>query len=489
MRCTNCGATVSDTANYCTQCGARITRDTERDTFPPRNQEGQPNGNVDTSIPTGRKRRPRKWVYSLIGIACVALYLMARYDIPPFNEREVQSYIPPSNERKARPDIPPSSGREVQPHMTKGYVSQDLRLFDLKGDVKSCGQTQSLGIMEELTLTFDESGTLTSIRNKRPYREHEGDGVYYGIARDNDGRIVQFHQVGVLDLGDEINITYNEEDWSIARERGNYMVAPFEIIYNYENGKLKNAILETYYEDGDHLKITSTFSFENVDGYGNWLTCKRHSRTSSYNSITGEIYDETQGNITITREITYYSQESESQDDGGMGYGTATRQGDPEIGKGKSIDMESFYRKNFSKIKELLEKYGSKHKTKYALKDLDGDGSDEFFITDNDAWYTSVFTVKNGNIKFVTGEGGINSVYGRLLTYSTPSTWGAVIYCVLDDGNIFEGLVGTTMEGDRFFLNDKECTREEFERYFSRYKGEEEPLEWKPLSGFIEDME
>ncbi len=102
-----------------------------------------------------------------------------------------------------------------------------------------------------------------------------------------------------------------------------------------------------------------------------------------------------------------------------------------------------------------------------------------------------MFTVENGDIRAVTSsEGLINSVYGKLLIYGVPgSSWGCVIYCLFENGNVIEGMTGTADDGDKFYLNGKECSKDEFEQFFSKYKGKEELLEWKPLSSLIGDIE
>lgn len=524
MKCNNCGATISDTASFCTECGAKIEKEEkkmERGICPhcgeklregasfcvgcgkpvqTQNKESVQNQNIqsdnsgnstsekgtlDSELSNitndlhgiwkqAKKNKGfNKLIKIIVGVlagiaiiyACLVLLAVLK-----------SIFSSPEDE-------------EISIVETKDYISPDLKLFDLQGDIKECWQSSSLGIMDELTLTFDEKGKLTSIRNRRAYREREGDGVYYGLARDNEGRIVQFHQVGVFDMGDEINIHY-DNDGIIAKINGNYIVDPFEITYNYENGELVNAVSERYFENGDHLKTTYTLTFENMDEYGNWLTCKRYSTTTSYNSETGEIYEETENEMTISRNITYYSQSSNSQNSASIGNEASTEQREKGSIHPNTSNMESFYRKNYHKIKEFLGEFNSKNATQYALKDLDGDGNDEFFITDADVWYTSVFTATNGEIKTVTNNAGmINSVYGQLLIYGVPgSSWGCTVYCLFDNGNVVEGMTGTTVEGEKFYLNDKECTQEEFEQYFSQYKGEEELLEWKPLSEFISNI-
>lgn len=348
MKCSNCGANISDTANFCTRCGTKIEKvekkieqsvchncgetlrkgasfcvkcgtpiqkQSEKSVQNPYIQSDALKNNASTGnrqeakqsntsqefyliYEQLRKNKVLKNVIRIlatIAILYVCLCLVGYAVFKVFlgeSENEAASLVE-----------------------AKSNISPDLKLFDLQGDVKECWQSNGLGILDELTLVFDKEGKLMDIRNRRPNRDDiEGDGVHYGLARDNEGRIVQFHQLGRLDLGDEINIHYSE-DGAISKINGNYLVSPFEITYSYVDRKLINSVFETYFEDGDHLKITYTFTFENVDEYGNWLTCKRYSKTSSYNSITGEIYEETQDEMIITRKIIYYSQNLNNRND------------------------------------------------------------------------------------------------------------------------------------------------------------------------------
>ena len=390
MKCSKCGATISDTANFCTECGMPVQKqneesiqnqeiqsdDSKEDSQKDDIQESKPLDNPmesDSKSEQSQKESAEKKIEQGVcpncgekirkgASFCVGCGMpIQQQNVESISKQDVQSddlksnapignaqeseqsnasqesyviYEQPQKHKTLKAFIRAltaviagiallyvclagyalfksvfsiSEGEELSLAETKSYISPDLKLFDLQGDVKECWQSSSLGRMDEITLVFDRDGRLTNIRNRRSYRDDiEGDGVHYGLARDNEGRIVQFHQVGVFDLGDEINIHYNENGL-VAKENGHYIVTPFEITYSYLNGKLINSVFETYYEDGDHLKITYTFSFDNVDEYGNWLTCKTYSKISSYNEDTGEIYEESQDEMTITRKIDYFS--------------------------------------------------------------------------------------------------------------------------------------------------------------------------------------
>ena len=315
--------------------------------------------------------------------------------------------------------------------------------------------------------------------------------LFYVIERDEKGRIFHIHKtLNESDLEyDEITFTYDSENL-VSNETCVSMLCPMSIDYVYENNTLVSMVRRWHYDDGTSYESSEKINYKEFDEYGNWVLCEvsYESIESGYDS-NGNIVEKnrTMGINIITRKISYYSQSSKGQNSIEEGYKSSVQQEVPNPKR----DMVSFYRTNFSKIKELLGEYRIKNKTQYALKDLDGDGNDEFFITDADVWFTSVFTVEDGDIKYVTNdEGMINSVYGKLLIYGIPtSNWGAVVYCFFDGGNIIEGMTGTTMDGDKFYIGDKECTKEEFEQFFSQYKGEEEFLEWKPLSSLIGGVE
>ena len=219
-----------------------------------------------------------------------------------------------------------------------------------------------------------------------------------------------------------------------------------------------------------------TFSFKEFDEQGNWTLCEVSCETTKYKLINIEIeddYEESEkqkNSYQITRQISYYTPDEISALE-------ATWK------EGCSSSTELAYRQRIGIMKAIADD----NVTQYAMIDLDGDGNEEFFITDNDVWYTSVFTLENGNVKLVNETSGpIECVHGNLLIYSCPtSTWGAIVYCAIDNGKIIEGVKGITMEGEKFYLNDKECTQDEFESFFSKFNGKERYLEWKPLSSLI----
>ena len=468
IKCKGCGVMVSEKADSCPYCGYPIRGINEEaqekkptiqdiDTQKVAKDNKYPDTSSDFLSDLKRRMLSNKWIALTIILTCIIGYFLLSLTIwPSDNKKELAE--------------------------AKSYVSQDLKFFDLRGNVKECSINNNLGTLRGYTsLKYSPEGEIMELFN--------GD-LFYVIERDEKRRISRIHQtLNESDLEyDEITFTYGSGN-QVSKESRISMYCPMSIDYVYENNTLVSMVRRWHYDDGTSYESSEKINYKEFDEYGNWVLCEVSNECveSGYDSNSNIVEkNRTMGIDIITRKITYYSQSSKEQNSIGIGYKSSIQQEVPNTKR----DMESFYRTNFSKIKELLGEYSIKNKTQYALKDLDGDGSDEFFITDADVWYTSVFTVENGNIKAVTNrEGLINCVYGKLLIYGVPgSNWGCVVYCLFENGNIIEGMTGTVDDGDKFYLNDKECSKEEFEQFFSQYKGKEELLEWKPLSSLIEDI-
>ena len=556
MKCSKCGATISDTANFCTECGMPVQKQNEESI---QNQEIQSDnskengqkGDIQENKPLeseSNSEQPQNEVGQRVcpncgeklregARFCVGCGMPIQQNVESTPKQDVQSDDSKSNAtigstQETKQSNPPqesyviyeqpqknktlkvfiravasiaagivvlyvclagyalfksvfstSEGEETSLVEAKSYVSQDLKFFDLKGNVKECTINNNLGTLRGYTsLKYSPEGEIIELYN--------GD-LFYVMERDEKGRISRIHKtLNESDLEyDEMTFTYDSEN-QVSNESRISMYCPMSIDYIYENNTLVSVMRRWHYDDGTSYESSEKVNYKEFDEYGNWVLCEVSNECveSGYDS-NGNIVEKnrTMGIDIITRKITYYSQNSKGKNSIDTEYKSSVRQETPNA----KSDMASFYRTNFSKIKELLGEHDFKNKTQYALKDLDGDGNNEFFITDADVWYTSVFTVKNEDIKAVTrNEGLINSVFGKLLIYGVPgSTWGAILYCLLDNGNVIEGMTGTADDGDKFYLNDKECSKEEFEQFFSKYKGKEELLEWKPLSSLIGDIE
>ena len=332
-------------------------------------------------------------------------------------------------------------------------------MFGLKGYVKQCTISGgSIGALQSpVAINFAQDGMLESVVS---------DGLSYTAEYDADGRIVELHDEYRNRL---VHFTFDSSNRVQKEHASSWYITDLE--YTYEGNTLKSSKEETQDEQGKEVCI-KTFSFKEFDEQGNWTLCEVSNETTLYKVINNEgDYEETEkqkGSYQVSRQISYYTVDEISVLE------TARKEG-------SSSSVELTYRKNVGMIKAIAESNDDVTMTQYALMDLDGDGSEEFFITDNDIWYTSVFTLVGGEVKLVTKDAGaIKCAYGRLLKYELPSsTWGAVVYCVLDNGNIIEGL---TDEYEKFSINDEDCTQEEFESFFSKFNGEERSLEWKPLS-------
>lgn len=344
---------------------------------------------------------------------------------------------------------------------TDNYASQDLKTFGLKGYVKQCTLNGgSIGTLQSpVVINFTKDGMLENVTP---------DGsMPYTANYDENGRISEMHDTY---RNSSIYFTYDESNRVREERVSSWCVTKLE--YTYEGNTLKSCKEETEDEQGKTVSVR-TLSFSEPDEHGNWTVCDVSHETTVYSVFNNngdmEETDKQKGSYQVTRRIIYYSPDEIS----------AVK---TERAEENGSRAEQIYRQNIGKIKAMAEDNGNM--TQYALMDLDRDGSEEFFITDNDVWYTSVFTLVDGEVKLVTKDAGaIKCVYGSLLKYGIPmSTWGAVVYCALDNGNIIEGL---TDEYEKFSINGVNCTQEEFESFFSKFNGKERSLEWRPLSTLI----
>ena len=169
----------------------------------------------------------------------------------------------------------------------------DLKLFDLRGPVKSCKSDEShRNIYKNIVFTPD--GSLSSISFKLFNQIHKDSngitthlsGKFYDddfeewvktkviFITNNDGKIAK------LNKSFNGSIYYNGGDWSE--------------IYAYDtDGKLKSITTHGLVEGSEII----TFTYLKSDKYGNWTKRKYHGRyTQSQGTWSG----------TETRTITYY---------------------------------------------------------------------------------------------------------------------------------------------------------------------------------------
>lgn len=162
----------------------------------------------------------------------------------------------------------------------KSYLSEDLRLRDLYGNVESV-------TMNDKTEIFDEKGI-----NVTP-------GLL--IERDDQNRIVKCSIEDGADVGDMwFEETYEySEDGNVFKYHKSNIYNEFEATCIYDrNGHLVKMFSNGYYEDGGEWTRDISYSILETDAHGNWI--KRNAHT-----ILKEVGLKEESDIEETREITY----------------------------------------------------------------------------------------------------------------------------------------------------------------------------------------
>ena len=456
-KCPHCGAILQDGANFCTECGQSIVESTEAEQEQV-NNESTKFGDTQ-EMPVTRKPSTLKRIIGIGIVAAVIVLCTLYYGIFDGTKDATEAQTPyveiPTDETQSE-----NNGTDM-PEPQIEYASADLKLFGLKGHVKQCTLSGgSIGaLLSPIVIRFSKDGMFENIVS---------DGLPYTADYDADGRIVELHDEY---RNRSVRFTFDSSN-RVQKEHGmSWYITDLE--YTYEGNTLKSSKEETQDEQGKEVSVY-TYSFSDFDEQGNWTLCEVSNETTLYKVINNEgDYEETEkrkGSYQVTCQIIYYTPDEISALE-------VERDGDK---------TEQIYRQKIGMIEAIAGNDDAVVMTQYALLDLDGDGNKEFFITDKDVWHTYVFTLLDGEVKLVTKEAGaIKCAYGRLLKYGIPSsTWGAVVYCALDNGNTIEGL---TDESEKFSIRNNPCTKEEFEGCFSKYDGEERLLEWKPLSDFANE--
>ena len=459
-KCPYCGAILQDGANFCTECGQSIVEST--DTEQAQTNNGDTGINDTQEMPATGKPSTLKRVIGIGVVTAVIVLCALYYGIFDGTKDDTDVQTPyvetPTNETQSENNSTDTSEPKIE------YASADLKLFGLKGHVKQCTLSGgSIGALQSpIVISFSKDGMLETVVS---------DGLPYTADYDTNGRIVELHDEY---RNRSVRFTFDSSN-RVQKEHGmSWYITDLE--YIYEGGTLKSSKEETQDEQGKEVSVY-TYSFSDFDEQGNWTLCEVSNETTLYKVINNEgDYEETEkrkGSYQVTCQITYYTPDEISA----LEAQQTRRNGDK---------TELIYRQKIGMIKAMVGNDDAVVMTQYALLDLDEDGNKEFFITDKDVWHTYVFTLLDGEVKLVTKEAGaIKCAYGRLLKYGLPSsTWGAVVYCALDNGNVMEGL---TDENEKFSIGNNPCTKEKFYKLFSKYDGEERPLEWKPLSDFANE--
>lgn len=178
-------------------------------------------------------------------------------------------------------------------------VSNDLALFDLKGNVKSVTYNEnnanpiewvywrndqtpnpnSVSFTNDGKLITPNASTESSVQINRDKKDNitsikvthlsTDDSFKYNIDYNSKGRLT------ILEKDDNLR---NIDSWT------------YKYYYN-SNGLINKCTLKGFDYDGNETSSTSTYSYDSFDEYGNWT--KRTVKTGDYKQIE-------------TREITYY---------------------------------------------------------------------------------------------------------------------------------------------------------------------------------------
>ncbi len=175
----------------------------------------------------------------------------------------------------SKPAVQPKSAIEAVPYSAPQYLSADLAMQDLGGQVKS--MTYSTAMCDpngqlisdpdnEVTIYFDydQQGNFTRAYALTP------DDKGYKITRDDKGRIKQLER-----HIDELNFTYVDQftyndNGTLATEQAQGYDNTSKTTYNYTDGVLTSADVRDEAQ-GEVYTVHATYKVLSVDNHGNWV--------------------------------------------------------------------------------------------------------------------------------------------------------------------------------------------------------------------------
>lgn len=177
------------------------------------------------------------------------------------------------------------------------YVSQDLKMFELKGHVKQCSiRGGTIGALPSpIDMYFSYDGKLESLVT---------DGETYLAKYDSDGLITELF---IKNVDRYVHFTFNSLG-KVDREQG-FSWYYTRIKNTYEKGKLKSQKRETGDEERNEMSSLK-FSFKKFDKQGNWTLCNVSSEVVYYKG--DKEVDRGKKTYQIERQITYYAIETEN---------------------------------------------------------------------------------------------------------------------------------------------------------------------------------
>lgn len=184
---------------------------------------------------------------------------------------------------------------------TGGNETSDLKMYELKGNVKSVKATSTTNGIESLVyqLEFDEKGLATTHR----YDNLLGDGPTISVERNEKGQVTAY--VSIYPDAEIANVdaqyTYDSNGLLTTIEAlwdGESNTKEM-IEYNEKNDRAKTV---TEFYDYDQTTVEEVeYIYTNFDQNGNWI--EREAKVKSY---TKDFDDIQELSFTEKREIIYY---------------------------------------------------------------------------------------------------------------------------------------------------------------------------------------
>lgn len=169
----------------------------------------------------------------------------------------------------------------------------DLVTFDLYGAVRQC-------VNGDVTVTFDENGTLTTYNGKSVKK------AFKGIKRDGKGRITKFVTDGTEGFGYEY--TYGHDGRVATYVENLYYTGNTTYTYKYNSDGVKTTETSEGGDEVGNWESKVTYTVNATDDHGNWT-----KRTAKVVTTETEYDGEEEGTPSTktttkveTRTITYY---------------------------------------------------------------------------------------------------------------------------------------------------------------------------------------
>lgn len=184
---------------------------------------------------------------------------------------------------------------------TRGKETSDLRMYELKGNVKSVKVTTITNGIESLLyrLEFDANGIATTHR----YDNLWGEGPTISLERNEKGEVTKYTSIFPDAEVANVEASYTYD--------GNGMLTTIEALWDGEsntkemieyNGKNDRAKIVTEFYDYDQTTVEEVeYVYTDFDQNGNWI--EREAKVKSYTKDFDDIQNQS---FIEKREIIYY---------------------------------------------------------------------------------------------------------------------------------------------------------------------------------------